>query len=89
MQSLSQTRPGVCGQSPKPQPRRHFLRVPGFDEMQNPRRPKRPTGIKSFVRDLDDPVRVDLSLTVRGSTTPAGVADFAGGAVMRRRYPWP
>ena len=49
-----------------PSPRRHFLRVSGFDAMQNPRRPNRPTWIKSFVRDLDDPVRVNLSLTVRG-----------------------
>ena len=66
MAILSQDQTRVCGQSPKPQPRRYFLRVPGFDEMQNPRRPKRPTWIKSFVRDLDDPVRVSLSLTVRG-----------------------
>ncbi len=34
--------------------------------MQNPKRPKRPTWIKSFVRDLDDPVRLNLSLAVRG-----------------------
>lgn len=46
--------------------RRQFLRVTGFDRMQNPKRPKRPTWIKSFVRDLDDPVRLSLTLTVRG-----------------------
>ena len=45
---------------------RQFLRVQNFDEMQNPKRPKRPTWIKSFVRDLDDPVRLNLTLTVRG-----------------------
>ena len=45
---------------------RQFLRVQNFDEMQNPKRPKRPTWIKSFVRDLDDPDRLSLSLAVRG-----------------------
>lgn len=47
-------------------PGRQFLRVANFDEMQNPKRPKRPTWIKSFVRDLDDPDRLMLSLAVRG-----------------------
>ena len=45
---------------------RDFLRVQNFDEMQNPKRPKRPTWIKSFVRDLDDAGRLSLSLAVRG-----------------------
>jgi len=34
--------------------------------MQNPKRPKRPTWIKTYVRDLDDPDRLKLSLAVRG-----------------------
>ena len=45
---------------------RQFLRVANFDEMQNPKRPKRPTWIKTYVRDLDDPDRLKLSLAVRG-----------------------
>ncbi len=45
---------------------RPYLRVPSFDDLQNPRRPKRPTWIKSFVRDLDDPDWLGLSLTNRG-----------------------
>lgn len=45
---------------------RQYLRVPSFDDLQNPRRPKRPTWIKSFVRDLDDPDWLGLSLTNRG-----------------------
>lgn len=45
---------------------RHYLRVEDFDKMQNPKRPRRPTWIKSFVRDLDDPIRLSLTLTVRG-----------------------
>ena len=45
---------------------RQFLRVENFDEMQNPKRPKRPTWIKAYVRDLDDPDRLKLSLAVRG-----------------------
>ena len=45
---------------------RQFLRVPSFEDLQNPKRPKRPTWIKSFVRDLDDPDWLRLSLTNRG-----------------------
>ena len=45
---------------------RSFLRVANFDEMQNPKRPRRPTWIKSFVRDIDDPDYLTLTLTVRG-----------------------
>lgn len=45
---------------------RQFLRVSSFEELQNPKRPKRPTWIKSFVRDLDDPARLNLSLSARG-----------------------
>lgn len=45
---------------------RQFLRVQNFDEMQNSKRPKRPTWIKSFVYDLDDPAYLNLSLAVRG-----------------------
>lgn len=45
---------------------REFLRVQNFDETQNPKRPKRPTWIKSFMRDLDDPIRLSLTLSARG-----------------------
>ena len=45
---------------------RTFLRVHDFDERQNPRRPKRPTWLKMFVRDLDDAGYIRLSLSVRG-----------------------
>ena len=48
---------------------RTFLRVPAFDQMQNPKRPKRPTWLKLFVRDLEDPEWVKLTLTVRGFVT--------------------
>ena len=48
---------------------RHYLRVPSFDDLQNPRRPNRPTWIKSFVRDLDDPEWLGMSLTNRGFLT--------------------
>lgn len=51
--------------------------------MQNPRRPKRPTWIKTFVRDLDDPEWLGLSLTVRGF-----VSDFQKlAASMCNRVP--
>lgn len=45
---------------------RKFLCVTDFDRLQYYKRPKRPTWIKSFVRDLDLAVYIDLSLTNRG-----------------------
>lgn len=63
--------------------RRQFLRVDDFDRMQNPKRPKRPTRIKSFVRDLDDPDHLCLTLTVRGF-----LSDFQKlAASMQNRVP--
>lgn len=62
------TEDGIAGErcvSNAPE-QRQFLRVENFDEMQSPKRPKRPTWIKSFVYDLDDPVRLNLTLAVRG-----------------------
>lgn len=63
--------------------RRQYLRVDDFDRMQNPKRPKRPTWIKSFVRDLDDPDHLCLTLTVRGF-----LSDFQKlAASMQNRVP--
>ncbi len=45
---------------------RKFYRVSDFDLLQNPKRPKRPTWVKSYTRDLDRPDYRNLSLTVRG-----------------------
>lgn len=62
---------------------RNFLRVAGFDELQSPKRPMRPTWIKAYVRDLDDPAYMELSIAVRGF-----LADFQKlAATMRNRVP--
>lgn len=45
---------------------RTFLAVPDFERRQNPKRPRRPTWIKAYVSDLDDPELLELSLAVRG-----------------------
>lgn len=63
--------------------KRSFLRVTDFEALQNPKRPKRPTWIKSYVTDLDDPIRLNLTLTVRGF-----LSDFEKlAATMANRVP--
>ena len=63
--------------------KRSYLRVSDFESMQNPKRPKRPTWIKSYVRELDDPAYLDLTLTVRGF-----LADLIRlAAMMENRIP--
>lgn len=65
-------------------PERKFLRVADFDVRQNPRRPKRPSWLKMFVRDLDDVAYLSLSLTVRGF-----LADFQRlAADLENRVPY-
>jgi hypothetical protein len=62
---------------------RQYLRVKNFDELQNPKRPNRPTWIKSFVRDLDNPIWMGLTLTNRGF-----ISDFQKlAASMENRVP--
>jgi len=62
---------------------RKFLRVTDFDRLQSPKRPKRPTWVKSYTRDLDQPDYLDLSLFIRGF-----LCDFIKlAASMRNRVP--
>ena len=60
-----------------------FIRVPDFDRRQSPKRPKKPTWLKLFVSDLDEPDYLDLSLAVRGF-----LADFQRlAAKLQNRVP--
>ena len=43
-----------------------YVRLTDFDNLQSPRRPKKPTWLKTYVRDLDCPRYLELSLAVRG-----------------------
>jgi len=62
---------------------REFLRVPSFDELQSPKRPRRPTWLKMYVRDLEDPAYLGLSLAARGF-----LSDFQRlAATMQNRVP--
>lgn len=45
---------------------REYLRVTDFDCLQSPKRPKRPTWVKSYTRDLDNTDYLGLSLATRG-----------------------
>ena len=63
--------------------KREFYRVTDFDLLQNPKRPKRPTWVKSYTRDLDSPDYRNLSLSVRGF-----YCDFIKlAAILQNRVP--
>jgi len=49
-----------------PSSTRNYLRVTDFDCLQSPKRPKRPTWVKSYTRDLDNTNYLGLSLAIRG-----------------------
>lgn len=62
---------------------RTYLCVAGFDELQSPKRPKRPSWIKSRVDDLDSIEYMQLSLSARGF-----LSDFTKlAATLQNRVP--